>query len=185
MKSKSQKLNITHNQHKKTSILKRYRSNGIFAPYSLYVRCICNARKNMQAYNAHGRTERAFTRTMSKYVKITPLIHCRCTVPSMLFLRLCIVHSPRHVCNNPVYTVPMNRAIPVITPPKHCACTEPSIQFLCLYIVLVCNVCGTVKLRISIKPDAKYKPSDDVYSAHGHNYNYLHTLKWLYTSVSS
>ena len=106
-------------------------------------------------------------------------------VPSMLFLRLCIVHSPRHVCNNPVYTVPMNRAIPVITPPKHCTCTEPSIQFLCLYIVLVCNVCGTVKLRISIKPDAKYKPSDDVYSAHGHNYNYLHTLKWLYTSVSS
>ena len=99
-----------------------------------------------------GTLQRAFTCTMSKYVKITPPIHC---------------------------------AIPVITPPEHCACTEPYIQFLCLYIVLVCDVCGTVKLWISIKPDAKYKPSDNVYSAHDHNYNYLHTLKWLYTSVSS
>ena len=163
--------------HKKTSILKWYQSNGIFALYSLYIWCICNVRKNMQAYNAHGRTERAFTRTMSKYVKITPPIHCRCTVSSMLFLHLCIVNSPHHVCNNPVYTLPMNHAIPVITPPEHCTCTEPYIQFLCLYIVLVCNVCGNVKLWISVKPDVKYKPSDNVYSAHCHNYNYLHTLK--------
>ena len=150
-------------------------------------------------YGAYAMSERICKRTTlmaelrelshvqwaSKYIKITPPIHCRCTAPSMLFLHLCIVHSLRHVCNNPVYTLPMNHAIPVITPPEHCTCTEPYIQFLCLYIILVCNVCGTVKLWISIKPDAKYKLSDNVYSAHGHNYNYLHKLKWLYTSVSN